>query len=251
MRPLRNDLPLHAVARADAGATEAASRRDVVRSPEGQGEGARTAPALSVVVPMHDEEENVVPLVTAIRAALGDGGDYEIVLVDDGSRDATLREMRRARALFGPRVRMFRHDRRRGQSSGIWTGVSMACGRVVATLDGDGQNDPADIPRLVAELHARAHEGVTMVVGERQMRRRIVLAVAVERRDDAAARHAHARPDAAALAAPAVVAEHADTRTEQRARAAATPRAGSRRGCRRQRARSRSRRRRRAPPGSR
>src|SRR5262245_47689297 len=67
--------------------------------------------ALSVVVPMHDEEENVAALVTEIRAALGDSLDYEIVLVDDGSRDATLHAMQLARERHGPRVRIVRHDR--------------------------------------------------------------------------------------------------------------------------------------------
>jgi dolichol-phosphate mannosyltransferase len=92
------------------------------------------------------------------------------VLVDDGSHDGTLREMHRAREQFGPRVRVIRHDRNRGQSSGIWTGVQAAHAPLIATLDGDGQNDPADIPRLVTEFRARADEGVTMVAGQRQKR---------------------------------------------------------------------------------
>ena len=170
MRPLRNDLPLPSVARPDAEATEVAPRRGVVRGFDSAAAEARPAPALSVVIPMHEEEGNVVPLVTEVCAALGEGDDYEVVLVDDGSSDETLSEMRRARAIFGPRIRLLRHDRQRGQSSGIWTGVNAARGRLVATLDGDGQNDPADIPRLVTELYARAAEGVTMVVGERQKR---------------------------------------------------------------------------------
>jgi dolichol-phosphate mannosyltransferase len=165
MRPLRNDLRLRSAASRDADASEDVFRRDV--GAEGE---AHSVPVLSVVIPMHDEADNVVSLVAEICAALGEGDDYEIVLVDDGSRDSTLREMQRARAQFGPRVRVIRHDRNRGQSSGIWTGVRAARGGIVATLDGDGQNDPADIPRLLAELRARASDGVAMVAGQRQKR---------------------------------------------------------------------------------
>jgi len=169
MRPLRHDPPLPSASRPDAAVAEAAPRLGVVRGVEAPG-GARSVPALSVVIPMYNEAENVVPLVSEVCGTLGAGGDYEVVLVDDGSKDATLREMQHARALYGQQVRILRHDRNRGQSSGIWTGVSAARGRLVATLDGDGQNDPADIPRLVETLYARAPEGVTMVVGERQKR---------------------------------------------------------------------------------
>jgi glycosyltransferase involved in cell wall biosynthesis len=120
---------------------------------------------------MKDEEPNVVALVTEICAALGeDTREDEIVLVDDGSRDGTVREMLRAREQHGRRIRVIRHDRNRGQSTAICTGVRAAHGVLIATLDGDGQNDPKDIPRLVQELRARLSDGVTMVIGERRVR---------------------------------------------------------------------------------
>lgn len=120
---------------------------------------------------MKDEAANVAPLVAEIVAALGTGGDYEILLVDDGSTDATVLEMQKARATHGRRVRVIRHDRNRGQSTAICTGVRAARGELIATLDGDGQNDPSDLPRLVQDLQARSSEGVAMVIGERRVRR--------------------------------------------------------------------------------
>ncbi len=167
MRPLRQDLPRSGVAGEPPVPVLAEGNEESPRGAE-----ARAAPALSVVVPMKDEEPNVVALATEICAALGeDTGDDEIVLVDDGSRDGTVREMLRARELLGKRIRVIRHDRNRGQSAAIWTGVRAAHGVLIATLDGDGQNDPADIPRLVQELRLRASEGVTMVIGERRERK--------------------------------------------------------------------------------
>jgi dolichol-phosphate mannosyltransferase len=166
MRPLRQD-PLQSGAPGEPDAPLLAEGNAAAL----QAAEARPARALSVVVPMKDEEPNVVALVTEICAALGeDTGDDEVVLVDDGSRDGTVREMLRARAQFGRRIRVIRHDRNRGQSTAICTGVRVASGVLIATLDGDGQNDPADIPRLVQELRARMSEGVTMVIGERRVR---------------------------------------------------------------------------------
>ena len=166
MRPLRQDLP-QSGAPGEPGAP-LPTEGDAAGL---QGAEARPIRALSVVVPMKDEEPNVVALVTEICTALGeDTGDDEVVLVDDGSRDGTVREMLRARTQFGPRIRVIRHDRNRGQSTAICTGVRAAYGALIATLDGDGQNDPADIPRLVEELRAHASDGVTMVIGERRVR---------------------------------------------------------------------------------
>ncbi len=105
---------------------------------------------LSVVIPAHNEAENVGPLVREIGAALAGGGtDYEIVLVDDGSTDATLAYVEEL-ARTNPRLRVVRHPASRGQSFAIATGVQAARGDWIATLDGDGQNDPADMPRLLA-----------------------------------------------------------------------------------------------------
>ena len=168
MRPLRDD----STPRSSESAAEPpdwAARDREAPAPSGADRPSDT-PGLSVVVPMKNEEDNVLALVAEIRDALGMQSDAEIVLVDDGSTDATAAQMQNARALPGPRVRIVRHDRNRGQSTAIVSGVRAARGELIATLDGDGQNDPADIPRLVQELRDRAPEGVTMVIGERRVR---------------------------------------------------------------------------------
>ena len=108
--------------------------------------------AISVVVPVKDEAGNVAPLVREIAAALK-GQDHEILFVDDGSSDGTAAALT---ALKGevPQLRVLRHGRNLGQSRGIRTGVQAARGEVIVTLDGDGQNDPADGPKLVDALLA-------------------------------------------------------------------------------------------------
>jgi dolichol-phosphate mannosyltransferase len=125
-------------------------------------------PALSIVVPVRDEAPNVVPLVDEIVAALGDGEPFEIVYVDDGSTDETPQRLLEARARHGA-LRVIRHRRSAGQSAAIATGVHAAHGEVIVTLDGDGQNDPADIPALLRVL--RDHPGVGLVTGWRVRRR--------------------------------------------------------------------------------
>jgi dolichol-phosphate mannosyltransferase len=102
---------------------------------------------LSVVIPVKDEAANVAPLVAELRAALDGLLDYEIVYVDDGSEDGTATEVARLQA-EAPHVRLLRHMRCCGQSAAIRSGVRAARAAWVATLDGDGQNDPADIPKL-------------------------------------------------------------------------------------------------------
>jgi dolichol-phosphate mannosyltransferase len=105
---------------------------------------------LSVVIPVKNEAGNIAPLVAEIVAALDGGGRhlaYEIVYVDDGSSDATAAELRRLQAAL-PQLRVVRHAVSCGQSAAIRSGVKAARGRWIATLDGDGQNDPADIPAL-------------------------------------------------------------------------------------------------------
>ena len=103
-----------------------------------------------MVIPAHNEAENVGPLVREIGAALAGGGtQYEIVLVDDGSTDATPERAAELTRTI-PCLRVVRHPASRGQSFAIATGVRAAVGTWIATLDGDGQNDPADIPRLLA-----------------------------------------------------------------------------------------------------
>src|SRR5206468_7228183 len=102
---------------------------------------------LSVVIPVKNEAGNIAPLVAEIAAALDGLIDYEIVYVDDGSADMTAAEIRDLQASL-PRLRLVRHAASCGQSAAIRSGVKAARGRWIATLDGDGQNDPADIPLL-------------------------------------------------------------------------------------------------------
>ncbi|RMD64045.1 MAG: glycosyltransferase [Alphaproteobacteria bacterium] len=119
--------------------------------------GGSTVPRLSVVVPVYNEADNVVPLMREIVAALRDAdlAPFEILFVDDGSTDATaLRLIAATREV--PEVRVIRHRVNAGQSAAVHTGVRVARGDIVVTLDGDGQNDPADIPRLVAHLNTSA-----------------------------------------------------------------------------------------------
>ena len=120
------------------------------------------SPQLSVVVPVFNEQDNVAPLVGEIVAALrgrapDEGGDFEIVYVDDHSTDATFDTLRRLKAEV-PELRVLRHVTNSGQSTAIRTGVKAARGGWIATLDGDGQNDPADIPKLLAQRAQSAAE---------------------------------------------------------------------------------------------
>jgi dolichol-phosphate mannosyltransferase len=124
---------------------------------------------ISVVVPVKDEAGNVVPLAREIGAALG-RERYEIVFVDDGSSDATAPELLSLRGELP--VRVVSHQRNLGQSRAVRTGVRAARAALIATLDGDGQNDPADIPRLIAAFREGATNSpaLAMVAGERARR---------------------------------------------------------------------------------
>lgn len=125
-----------------------------------------TPPAVSVVIPVFDEEESLPRLVGEVRAALdGAAIAFEAVLIDDGSRDGSLGVARRL-AAEDRRFRVLRLPRNRGQSAAMGAGFRAARAPVVVTLDADLQNDPADIPRLVAEL-----EGWDVVSGVRAKRR--------------------------------------------------------------------------------
>ncbi len=124
---------------------------------------------LSVVVPVKDEAGNVAPLAREIAAALKHEAAYEIVFVDDGSTDATAAELIALKPELP--LRVLGHAHNLGQSRAIRTGVRAAKGVIVVTLDGDGQNDPADIPKLLSlfrESAANPHLG--MVAGERAKR---------------------------------------------------------------------------------
>jgi len=125
---------------------------------------------LSIIVPVHNEAENIRPQVEEIFSTLGDRPGIEVVYVDDGSTDDTLRELRSGQARWGKRLRILAHDTVRGQSAAIHTGVRAASNSWIATLDGDGQNDPSDIPRLLDEAR-RAGSSKVMVIGQRVDRR--------------------------------------------------------------------------------
>ncbi|WP_084536584.1 glycosyltransferase family 2 protein [Azospirillum halopraeferens] len=131
----------------------------------------RDAVRLSVVIPVYNEAENVIPLLDEIEAALAAHGPFEVVFVDDASDDDTAARLapRIAASAGGNPVRLVRHVQRSGQSAAVRTGVKAARGTWIATLDGDGQNDPADIPALLA----RSGEADTplMVGGLRRKRR--------------------------------------------------------------------------------
>jgi dolichol-phosphate mannosyltransferase len=102
---------------------------------------------LSVVIPVKNEAENIAPLVAEIHAALDGLTAFEIIYVDDGSADDTVARIRSLQAT-DPALRLVRHAASCGQSTAVRSGVKAARGRWIATLDGDGQNDPADIPAL-------------------------------------------------------------------------------------------------------
>ena len=122
-------------------------------------------PAVSVVVPLYNEEDNVSILQAELAAALR-GLDYEIIFVDDGSTDQTL-----ARLTTGPEQRILRFEKNAGQSAAMYAGANAARGSAVVLIDGDLQNDPADIPRLLAELE----RGADLVCGYRAQRKDTVV----------------------------------------------------------------------------
>lgn len=122
-------------------------------------------PAVSVIVPVFNEAASVGDLIQAVRRGLGEGGDWELILVDDGSADATVATAQRS-AGGDPRVRLVRLARNYGQTPAMQAGFDHARGRVIVSMDGDLQNDPADIPRLLATLE----EGYDLVAGYRERR---------------------------------------------------------------------------------
>ncbi len=129
------------------------------------------APLLAVVVPVKNEADNILPLVTEIDAALNGKAAFEIIYVDDGSDDATPRVLSETKAKF-PMLRVVRHHNSCGQSQAVATGVKAARAAIIATLDGDGQNDPADIPAMLDRLLAEPENkrDFLLVAGHRQKR---------------------------------------------------------------------------------
>lgn len=121
-------------------------------------------PDVSIVVPVRNEAGNIAPLVAEIARALA-GRDFEIVYVNDGSSDGTDAELKRLMATH-PFLRQVRHAQSCGQSAAVATGVAAARSPLVATLDGDGQNDPAFIPKMLEKIEAGGPR-MGLVAGQR------------------------------------------------------------------------------------
>ena len=126
------------------------------------------APSVAVVVPVRNEAGNIAPLVAELELALAAGAPFEVIYVNDGSSDATEVEILRA-AATRPWLRHLRHVESCGKAAAVRTGVRATCAPVIVTIDGDGQNDPAVIPRLLAEL-ARGGPTCGLVAGQRLRR---------------------------------------------------------------------------------
>lgn len=125
------------------------------------------APWLSVVVPLKNEAENVDLVAEGIAAACADVAPFEIVLVDDGSTDDTAERVLALQHRL-PMLRLVRHRQSAGQSAAISSGVRLARGHAICTLDGDGQNPPMEIRKLIARLEGRQFpDGVGLVAGQR------------------------------------------------------------------------------------
>jgi dolichol-phosphate mannosyltransferase len=120
-----------------------------------------SSPAVSVIVALYNEEENVPILQAELRAALK-GVDHEFIFVDDGSADRTVERIEAA-----PNLRVIRFEKNAGQSAAIYAGLQAARGAILVLIDGDLQNDPADIPKLVGEVSRSAD----LVCGYRAQRR--------------------------------------------------------------------------------
>ena len=123
--------------------------------------GSQQSPKVSVVVPLYNEEENVSILQSELSAALA-GLDYEIIFVNDGSTDRTVESIARS-----PAVRVLQFAENAGQSAAMYAGLQAARGGIVALIDGDLQNDPADIPKLLREIE----RGADLVCGYRAQRK--------------------------------------------------------------------------------
>lgn len=110
------------------------------------------ASEIAIIVPVYNEEDNVLPMAREVAQAMkGVGRSYELMFVDDASSDSTWQKIAEARRQF-PNVRGLRHAVNSGQSAALWTGIQSTTSEIIATLDGDLQNDPADIPKMLPEL---------------------------------------------------------------------------------------------------
>ena len=121
---------------------------------------------LTIIIPAKNEAGNLPALLDAVDLACAPLGAFEVIVVDDGSTDETPIVLRN-RMERRPNLRVIRHDQSGGQSAAVHSGVLAARGRIVCTLDGDGQNPPEDLPKLVAPLRAPGGEVVGIVAGQR------------------------------------------------------------------------------------
>ena len=126
---------------------------------------SEATPAVSVVIPLYNEQDNMEVLQSQLHAALS-GLAYEIVFVDDGSKDQTVQRVERR-----PDVRLLAFEKNAGQSAAMYAGIQAARGETIVLLDGDLQNDPADIPKLIAEIS----KGADLVCGYRAKRKDTVV----------------------------------------------------------------------------
>ena len=131
-------------------------------------------PSVAVVIPVLNEEANIADLLTEVRSALDGVASFEIVVVNDGSTDGSATILANL-ARLDRRLRPIHHRRRYGQSAALETGVRLARAPVVVTLDGDGQNDPADIPALLKAFFEAANPDRVLIVGHRTRRRDIMI----------------------------------------------------------------------------
>jgi dolichol-phosphate mannosyltransferase len=132
---------------------------------------SQSNPEVSVVIPVCNEEDNVLPLAREIHQALSGRFAFETIFVDDGSTDGTPRAVLDARRDGMPEIRLIQHSLRSGQSAAVATGVRHARAPWIATLDGDGQNDPADIPKLLETALQSGSPKLRLVMGNRTTRR--------------------------------------------------------------------------------
>lgn len=126
---------------------------------------------VSVVIPVHNEQDNIGTLLQEVDLALAKYCEYEVVVVDDGSSDSTP-EVLESIAETLPALRVLRHEKCCGQSTALITGVRSARNPIVCTLDGDGQNDPADLPKMIDALAGcNAPNELTLIAGYRKNRK--------------------------------------------------------------------------------
>lgn len=131
---------------------------------------APARPELSILVPFYNEDENVVPMVDELCAALGEAMTYELILVNDGSTDSTAGRLKEVKAKH-PATRIIHHTTRAGKSAAVWTAFKAAKAPWVQLLDGDRQNDPADVVALWTHLHQPVPPAeLGLVAGQRKRR---------------------------------------------------------------------------------